>query len=207
MAAANLNPKKPNSSSSSDGSDLDPLWQNLDWYVLLIRYLCCVEAVLCWVLWPNVCFNFSMPPWLTLHRAVGQMLIMGWDGTEVTPQIKSLIEDHHLGSIILTAKNLKCSFGPLCRLPYSVAGCGNPACCACWFKKKTRPISAMRCALHLLPPCVAIFSSPTVLTPRTSCPRDCQARPGITDHSQECRPSSTTSHRCGSGKWRCQQSF
>ncbi|KAG8423757.1 hypothetical protein J3458_000622 [Metarhizium acridum] len=70
MAAANLNPKKPNSSSSSDGSDLDPLWQNLDW-------------------------------------AIGQMLIMGWDGTEVTPQIKSLIEDHHLGSIILTAKNLK----------------------------------------------------------------------------------------------------
>ena len=36
------------------------------------------------------------------------MLIMGWDGTEVTPQIRSLIEDHHLGSILLTAKNLKC---------------------------------------------------------------------------------------------------
>lgn len=33
---------------------------------------------------------------------------MGWDGTEVTPQIRTLIEDHHLGSIILTAKNLKC---------------------------------------------------------------------------------------------------
>lgn len=32
---------------------------------------------------------------------------MGWDGTEVTPEIKHLIEDHHLGSIILTAKNLK----------------------------------------------------------------------------------------------------
>jgi len=41
------------------------------------------------------------------------MLIMGWDGTEVTPQIKSLIEDHHLGSIILTAKNLKCWCTPL----------------------------------------------------------------------------------------------
>ncbi|KAI5464657.1 family 3 glycoside hydrolase [Mariannaea sp. PMI_226] len=54
----------------ADNSDLDPLWQNLDW-------------------------------------AVGQILIMGWDGTEVTPQIRSLIEDHHLGSIILTAKNLK----------------------------------------------------------------------------------------------------
>jgi hypothetical protein len=38
---------------------------------------------------------------------------MGWDGTEVTPQIKSLIEDHHLGSIILTAKNLKCLSLPL----------------------------------------------------------------------------------------------
>jgi hypothetical protein len=36
------------------------------------------------------------------------MLIMGWDGTEVTPQIKNLIEHHHLGSILLTAKNLKC---------------------------------------------------------------------------------------------------
>jgi hypothetical protein len=38
------------------------------------------------------------------------MLIMGWDGTEVTPQIRHLIEDHHLGSILLTAKNLKCCF-------------------------------------------------------------------------------------------------
>ncbi|KAI9151737.1 Beta-hexosaminidase [Paramyrothecium foliicola] len=56
--------------ANSDFSDLDPLWQNLDW-------------------------------------AIGQTLIMGWDGTEVTPQIRSLIEDHHLGSIILTAKNLK----------------------------------------------------------------------------------------------------
>lgn len=35
---------------------------------------------------------------------------MGWDGIEVTPQIRTLIEDHHLGSIILTAKNLKCLY-------------------------------------------------------------------------------------------------
>lgn len=40
------------------------------------------------------------------------MLLMGWDGTQVTPQIRSLIEDHHLGSIILTAKNLKCETPP-----------------------------------------------------------------------------------------------
>jgi hypothetical protein len=38
---------------------------------------------------------------------------MGWDGTEVTPQIRSLIEDYHLGSIILTAKNLKCRLSKL----------------------------------------------------------------------------------------------
>ncbi|KAH9907340.1 glycoside hydrolase family 3 protein [Xylariomycetidae sp. FL2044] len=47
------------------------------------------------------------PLWHNLDWAIGQMLIMGWDGTEVTPQIRNLIENHHLGSIILTAKNLK----------------------------------------------------------------------------------------------------
>lgn len=35
---------------------------------------------------------------------------MGWDGTEITPQIRTLIEDYHLGSILLTAKNLKSNF-------------------------------------------------------------------------------------------------
>jgi len=42
------------------------------------------------------------------------MLIMGWDGTEVTPQIRNLIAEHHLGTILLTAKNLRCklSQGP-----------------------------------------------------------------------------------------------
>jgi len=45
---------------------------------------------------------------MTLTRAIGQMLIMGWDGTEITPQIRTLIVDHGLGSIILTAKNLRC---------------------------------------------------------------------------------------------------
>jgi beta-N-acetylhexosaminidase len=43
----------------------------------------------------------------SLDRVIGQLFIMGWDGTEITPQIRSLIQDHHIGSIILTAKNLK----------------------------------------------------------------------------------------------------
>ncbi|KFA76825.1 hypothetical protein S40288_03004 [Stachybotrys chartarum IBT 40288] len=47
------------------------------------------------------------PLWQDIDWAIGQTLLMGWDGTEVTPQIRSLIQDHHLGSIILTAKNLK----------------------------------------------------------------------------------------------------
>ncbi|KAK3504069.1 glycoside hydrolase superfamily [Neurospora crassa] len=47
------------------------------------------------------------PLWQDMDWAIGQMLIMGWDGTEVTPQIRELITDHHLGSILLTAKNLK----------------------------------------------------------------------------------------------------
>ncbi|KXJ96733.1 glycoside hydrolase family 3 protein [Microdochium bolleyi] len=45
--------------------------------------------------------------WQDTDRAIGQLLLMGWDGTEVTPQIRNLIENHYLGSIILTAKNLK----------------------------------------------------------------------------------------------------
>jgi beta-N-acetylhexosaminidase len=32
---------------------------------------------------------------------------MGFEGTEVTPQIRKLIQEDHLGSILLTAKNLK----------------------------------------------------------------------------------------------------
>jgi beta-N-acetylhexosaminidase len=39
---------------------------------------------------------------------MGQLFMMGFDGTTVTPQIRKLIEEHHLGSILLTAKNLKC---------------------------------------------------------------------------------------------------
>lgn len=52
----------------------------------------------------------SMEPasaWDDLDRVSGQIFMMGFDGTEVTPQIKRLIEVHHLGTILLTAKNLQ----------------------------------------------------------------------------------------------------
>jgi beta-N-acetylhexosaminidase len=47
---------------------------------------------------------------------MGQLFMMGFDGTSVSPQVRSLIEDYHLGSILLSAKNLKCNpvlFSPL----------------------------------------------------------------------------------------------
>ncbi|KAI9672035.1 MAG: hypothetical protein M1829_004579 [Trizodia sp. TS-e1964] len=47
------------------------------------------------------------PIWDNMERAVGQLFIMGFEGTAVTPQIRCLIRDHHLGSILLTTKNLK----------------------------------------------------------------------------------------------------
>lgn len=39
---------------------------------------------------------------------MGQLFMMGFDGTEVTPQIRLLVKEYHLGTILLTAKNLKC---------------------------------------------------------------------------------------------------
>ncbi|KAH8808566.1 glycoside hydrolase superfamily [Xylogone sp. PMI_703] len=47
------------------------------------------------------------PTWDDLDWAIGQCFMVGFVGTEVTPQIRTLIEDHHIGTIMLTAKNLK----------------------------------------------------------------------------------------------------
>lgn len=47
------------------------------------------------------------PLWKDLDWAMGQCFMMGFEGTEVTPQIRTLIEDHHLGAILLSTKNMK----------------------------------------------------------------------------------------------------
>ncbi|KAJ5545310.1 hypothetical protein N7535_006307 [Penicillium sp. DV-2018c] len=47
------------------------------------------------------------PGWEDLDRQMGQLFMMGFDGTTVNPQIRSLIEDYHLGAVLLSAKNLK----------------------------------------------------------------------------------------------------
>ena len=45
-------------------------------------------------------------------RSLGQLFMMGFEGTEVTSPIRDLIESHHLGTILLTAKNLQCNHPP-----------------------------------------------------------------------------------------------
>ncbi|KAJ4252331.1 hypothetical protein NW762_010929 [Fusarium torreyae] len=42
-----------------------------------------------------------------LDWAIGQVLFMGWNGSEVTPHIRKLIEEYHVGAIVLTANNLR----------------------------------------------------------------------------------------------------
>jgi len=49
----------------------------------------------------------SASAWDDLDRVSGQLFMMGFEGTEVTPQIQQLIEVYHLGTILLTAKNLR----------------------------------------------------------------------------------------------------
>lgn len=46
---------------------------------------------------------------MDIHRTMGQLFMMGFDGTEVTEQIRALIKYNYLGTILLTAKNLQCS--------------------------------------------------------------------------------------------------
>lgn len=43
-----------------------------------------------------------------LCRQLGQLFMMGFEGTEISDQVRTLIEQYHVGSILLTAKNLKC---------------------------------------------------------------------------------------------------
>ncbi|OXV09803.1 hypothetical protein Egran_02434 [Elaphomyces granulatus] len=47
------------------------------------------------------------PGWENLDRQMGQLFMMGFDGTTVDSRIRSLIQDYHLGSVLLGAKNLK----------------------------------------------------------------------------------------------------
>ncbi|GAB7363431.1 hypothetical protein MBLNU230_g3707t1 [Neophaeotheca triangularis] len=45
--------------------------------------------------------------WSDMDRKLGQLFMMGFQGNSVTPQIRKLIQEHHIGSILLSAKNMK----------------------------------------------------------------------------------------------------
>ncbi|KAI1625655.1 beta-N-acetylglucosaminidase [Exophiala viscosa] len=49
----------------------------------------------------------DLPPLWDESRQLGQLFMMGFDGTSVTQQVKTLIEKYHVGSILLKAQNLK----------------------------------------------------------------------------------------------------
>lgn len=41
-----------------------------------------------------------------LHKKLGQLMVFGFHGTEVTPEIRTLIHKHHIGGIILFGRNI-----------------------------------------------------------------------------------------------------
>lgn len=45
-------------------------------------------------------------------RQLGQLFMMGFDGTVVNDQIRTLITTYYVGSILLTAKNFECAVTP-----------------------------------------------------------------------------------------------
>lgn len=53
------------------------------------------------------------PPWYLLnvmsYRQLGQVLMCGFDGTEINDDIITLIEKHHVGNIFLAPKNIRCA--------------------------------------------------------------------------------------------------
>lgn len=43
---------------------------------------------------------------------LGQLFMMGFDGTTINDQIRTLVSVYHVGSILLSAKNLECAVLP-----------------------------------------------------------------------------------------------
>src|SRR5258708_35719498 len=44
---------------------------------------------------------------LTLDEQIGQLLMVGFPGTTVTPQLITLIQQYHVGNIILFSRNVE----------------------------------------------------------------------------------------------------
>lgn len=55
-----------------------------------------------------------------MFRQLGQLFMMGFDGTAVNDQVRMLICTYHVGSILLTAKNFECILFDYLRLRWIV---------------------------------------------------------------------------------------
>ncbi len=44
---------------------------------------------------------------MTLEQKIGQVMIIGFDGTTVNPELRRLISDYHIGGVILFARNVE----------------------------------------------------------------------------------------------------
>ena len=44
---------------------------------------------------------------MSLEEKVGQLFQIGFDGTEVTPEVKEMIEEYHVGGIIYFRRNIE----------------------------------------------------------------------------------------------------
>jgi hypothetical protein len=143
-----------------------------------------------------------------LRRAMGQLFFMGWEGTEVTPQIRTLIEDHHLGAILLTTKNLKSIWN------FSLAFSRVFSSWKCqWLDTYYTSRVTFLCIFShflLISLIRSLFCLPLSLSPCTdlhSCPRNSQIGPGTANNRPSSWPSRAIAHCCRSGEWRRQQSF
>ena len=79
-----------------------------------MKYILAITLVIAVVLVGAVLFFIQIEPEaqeekeiLSLKDALGQVLIIGFDGTEVTPDLERLIKDIHPGGVLLLSRNLE----------------------------------------------------------------------------------------------------
>lgn len=124
---------------------------------------------------------------------MGQLFMMGFDGTTVSPQIRSLIEDYHLGSVLLSAKNLKCIYFlfPSLGTNLSPLPLGFPLALILFFLARNST------DLLLIFYFLFLFSY--------SCGGSNTIGLRIANHCPQCRSPRTITDRSRSRKWRSQQ--
>ena len=58
---------------------------------------------------------------MDIRKKIGEMFIVGFDGLSVTKRLEKLITEHHIGGVILFARNIK-NIGQVTRFCYKLQG-------------------------------------------------------------------------------------